>query len=127
MHVVEAFVDVDKRAVVSDVLVDLDLALEVVCGETHNLSPKYGHEEIESIPSTSPGISVRPLTPPKAVPRQVRPVTSWNLIKSVSEKAPMYSYATCGRVEISWPAAATPMTVLIPQPLWQASRAARMT
>ena len=46
--------------------------------------------------------------PPKAVPFQVRPVTSWN-----------------GRVEISCPAAATPMMVDTPQPLWQLSRAAR--
>jgi len=45
--------------------------------------------------------------PPNADPRQTRPVTSWN-----------------GRVEISWPAAATPMMTDSPQPLWQASRAA---
>ena len=31
MHVVEAFVDLGELAVVGDVLVDLDLALEVVC------------------------------------------------------------------------------------------------
>lgn len=37
----------------------------------------------------------------------MRPVTSWK-----------------GRVEISCPAAATPMMTLVPQPLWQASRAA---
>src|SRR5262245_26571610 len=40
--------------------------------------------------STIFGTSVRPRAPPKAVPIQVRPVTSWN-----------------GRVEISCPAAAT--------------------
>lgn len=45
--------------------------------------------------------------PPKAVPFQTRPVTSWN-----------------GRVDISCPAAATPMMVDTPQPLWQDSRAA---
>lgn len=45
--------------------------------------------------------------PPKAVPFHVRPVTSWK-----------------GRVEISCPAAATPMMTLVPHPLWQASRAA---
>ena len=38
------------------------------------------------------GTSVRPRAPPKAVPFQTRPVTSWN-----------------GRVAISWPAPATPM------------------
>ena len=45
--------------------------------------------------------------PPKAVPFQVRPVTSWK-----------------GRVEISCPAAATPIIVDTPQPLWQDSKAA---
>lgn len=43
--------------------------------------------------------SVRPLTPPNADPCHLRPVTSWN-----------------GRVEISLPAAATPMMVETPQP-----------
>lgn len=38
--------------------------------------------------------------PPNAVPFQVRPVTSWN-----------------GRVEISWPALATPIITDTPQPL----------
>lgn len=46
-------------------------------------------------------------SPPKAVPFQTRPVTSWN-----------------GLVEISCPAPATPMMILSPHPLWQASRAA---
>ena len=32
VHVVEALVDLSERAVVGDVLVDLDLALEVVWG-----------------------------------------------------------------------------------------------
>src|SRR4051794_7812611 len=49
--------------------------------------------------STIFGTSVRPLAPPKAVPRQTRPVTSWN-----------------GRVAISWPEAATPMMIDSPQP-----------
>src|ERR1051325_10979974 len=42
--------------------------------------------------STIFGTSRRPLAPPNAVPIHWRPVTSWN-----------------GRVEISWPAPATPM------------------
>jgi hypothetical protein len=50
--------------------------------------------------STIFGTSVRPRAPPKAVPRQLRPVTSWN-----------------GRVEISCPAGATPMMIDSPQPL----------
>ena len=50
--------------------------------------------------STIPGNWLRPRTPPKAVPRQLRPVTSWK-----------------GRVPISCPAPATPMMMLSPQPL----------
>jgi hypothetical protein len=46
--------------------------------------------------STILGTSVRPLAPPKAVPFQTRPVTSWK-----------------GRVRISWPAPATPMIGLL--------------
>jgi hypothetical protein len=40
----------------------------------------------------------------------MRPVTSWK-----------------GRVEISFPASATPMMMLVPQPRWQHSRAVRIT
>src|SRR3546814_8043552 len=60
--------------------------------------------------STILGTSVRPFAPPNAVPRQLRPVTSWK-----------------GRVEISLPASATPMMMLVPQPRWQASSACRIT
>src|SRR5690606_12712573 len=60
--------------------------------------------------STIFGTSVRPRAPPKAVPFQTRPVTSWN-----------------GRVEISCPAPATPTMMLSPQPRWQLSSAWRMT
>ena len=56
--------------------------------------------------STIFGTSVRPRAPPKAVPLQTRPVTSWN-----------------GRVAISWPEPATPMMMLSPQPRWQHSSA----
>src|SRR5580704_2343442 len=53
---------------------------------------------------------VRPRAPPNAVPFHTRPVTSWN-----------------GRVAISAPAGATPMTIDWPQPRWHASSAARIT
>src|SRR4051812_5035127 len=59
--------------------------------------------------STIFGTSVRPLAPPKAVPRHTRPVTSWK-----------------GRVAISRPASATPMMIDSPQPRWQHSSAWRM-
>src|SRR3546814_134704 len=51
--------------------------------------------------STIVGTSVRPRAPPNAVPFHTRPVTRWN-----------------GRVAISLPASATPMTTLVPQPRW---------
>lgn len=35
MHVVESLVDFRKFAVVGDVFVDLELALQVVCGKLH--------------------------------------------------------------------------------------------
>src|SRR3546814_20424880 len=57
-----------------------------------------------------PGSSVRPLTPPKAVPSHLRPVTSWN-----------------GRVLISCPAPATPMITDWPQPRCAHSNAPRIT
>src|SRR3954454_8312382 len=60
--------------------------------------------------STILGTSVRPRAPPNAVPFQTRPVTSWN-----------------GRVEISLPDSATPITTETPQPRWHASSACRMT
>ena len=60
--------------------------------------------------STIRGTSVRPRAPPNAVPFQTRPVTSWN-----------------GRVAISWPAPATPMMTLTPQPRWQHSSAWRIS
>merc|ERR1719213_456208 len=60
--------------------------------------------------STSIGTCGFDFQPPNAVPFQVRPVTSWN-----------------GRVEISWPAAATPITTDVPQPRAEASRAERIT
>jgi hypothetical protein len=60
--------------------------------------------------STIFGTSVRPRAPPKAVPFQTRPVTSWN-----------------GPVLISCPAPATPMMTDSPQPLWQHSSAWRIT
>ena len=60
--------------------------------------------------STIRGTSVRPRAPPNAVPFHTRPVTSWN-----------------GRVAISWPAPATPMITLTPQPRWQHSSAWRIS
>lgn len=60
--------------------------------------------------STSSGTSVLLLKPPNAVPFHVLPVISWN-----------------GRVAISCPAGATPITQDWPQPRCAHSRALRIT
>jgi hypothetical protein len=57
-------------------------------------------EQRGPLPSHTLGTSERDFQPPKAVPTQRRPVTSWK-----------------GRVAISLPDAATPMTQLVPHPL----------
>ncbi len=76
MHIMETCIDLGQDAMVGDILVNLNLAPKIVC---------RGYEYFKDTkafqfpPSTRPGISVLPLTPPKALPRQVRPVTSWKL------------------------------------------------
>lgn len=61
------------------------------------------------------------------------PCPSGNQLESIrrvginDRKVEAKERTTYGRVEISFPAAATPITVETPHPLWQASRAARMT
>ena len=84
MHVVEALVDVREVPVVGDVFIHLHLAGQVVW-KMAQLTKSTVDTTKSLLPSTSPGNSVRPLTPPKAEPRHVRPVTSWNL-SNVSEE-----------------------------------------
>ena len=81
MHIVEALVNFCERPMVRDVLVNLYCALEVVWIHMTSSEDSVKRTEMNGkhSPSTRPGSSVRPLTPPKALPRQVRPVTSWNL------------------------------------------------
>ena len=70
----------------------------------------------EDIPSTIPGISVLPLTPPNADPLHTRPVTNWNLFVRFYILDPMQR-KPYGRVAISAPAGATPIMVDTPHPL----------
>lgn len=90
----------------SYVVVHRELALEVVVDETRKSEggdkrkPSVEAQEMPLRPRERETHSVRPLTPPNADPCHLRPVTSWN-----------------GRVEISLPAAATPMMVETPQPV----------
>jgi hypothetical protein len=81
VHVVEPFVDLLEITVVSDKLVDPELSVHVICrGTSEAVVSKhvYAHcckSTLVNVPPTMPGNSVRPLTPPKADPRQTRPVT----------------------------------------------------
>lgn len=74
MHVVESFVNFFEFATVGDVLVNLEPTTEIVWLRQTLMSTLVSSHGIDG-PSTRPGSSVRPFTPPKAVPRQTRPVT----------------------------------------------------
>src|SRR6185503_8753304 len=90
VHQVEALVDLLELQHMGDHRVDRDRPIHVHVDDLRHVGPAFA--------------------PPNAVPRQLRPVTSWN-----------------GRVEISFPASATPMMMLVPQPRWQHSSAVRIT
>lgn len=107
MHVVKALVDVLKGLVVSHKFVNPQLAIQVVLHDTRKLG---------STLDTSKGGSL-----PRSSSDQLEAIPS----VSFSDRCNVMS--THGRVEISAPAGATPMMLHTPQPLWQHSRAARMT
>ncbi len=74
MHVMETFIDIFELPVVCDIFVNLECSCQITC---RILASTIHCNEVDRVYtlSTNPGISVLPLTPPKAVPRQVRPVT----------------------------------------------------
>jgi hypothetical protein len=75
LHVLEALVDIVERLCVGYELVNPEGSVHIVWRSASNLPGIMPR----SSPSTIPGSSVRPLTPPNADPFHVRPVTSWNL------------------------------------------------
>ncbi len=75
LHVAESRVDIVELPVVRDKLVDPERALHVVCGKEGRQIEWRNPMKVCYTPSTMPGSSVRPLTPPKAEPFHVRPVT----------------------------------------------------
>ena len=99
MHIMETVVDFRECTVVRNVLINLDLSGEVVY---EFLQSGFYDKKARNEPFTRIGSSVLPLTPPKAVPRHVRPVTSWNLdvYVNICEDAKSLGF-TYGRVEIS--------------------------
>ena len=127
MHVMKASVDLSKCPVMSNVLVDLDFTLEIIWNrglvhsstanslvqtfdETRNFSAALDSSECCASPCSSSDQL-------EAVKASVKFILLFEV----------WSKRMYGRVEISWPAAATPMTVETPHPLWQASRAALIT
>lgn len=66
-------------------------------------------------------------TTPCAASHKLEPMEYHDTLLNLSTEESKPREWTYGLVEISCPAAATPMIVLTPQPLWQASRAWRMT
>lgn len=78
MHVFKAFVNIRQSGGMSDIFVNFNFTGEVIYESKKKVSSK-NLDEWRNVPSTRPGISVLPLTPPNALPRHVRPVTSWNL------------------------------------------------
>jgi len=83
VHIIETLVDIIQFSVMSDIFVNLNFSIKVIFGKKEKkvnlLLFFFSQSHLGQLPWTSPGISVLPLTPPKAVPRQTRPVTSWNL------------------------------------------------
>lgn len=83
VHVVKALVDFLELLIVGNKLVNHKSTRKIVCHQSQLTTSSPSAPlciEVRGIsPSTIPGISDRPLTPPKADPRQTRPVTSWNL------------------------------------------------
>lgn len=94
VHIIETLVDIIQFSVMSDIFVNLNFSIKVIFGKKEKKSTSYffffSQSHLGQLPWTSPGISVLPLTPPKAVPRQTRPVTSWNL-EGVKKKNSCYN------------------------------------
>lgn len=109
LHLFEGCVDGRQRLTVGDELIHLELAVQVVVHETGQLSAALNTTKSTSLPHTTGN--------------QLEGYTT-ELVRGKRDKGRV---SNLRRVEISWPAAATPMMMLSPQPLWQASRAARIT
>ncbi len=135
MHVVEAFGDVCQCPVVSHVLVNLDFSLQVICHSQAHVCSQISHTQSgEYKPQLTFNQARKLSTSLYATESGAAPSTPSHKLEAIpSTKFLLGSYLryrtinTHGRVDISWPAAATPMTVLTPQPLWHASSAERIT
>ena len=112
VHVVEGLVDAAEGLAVGDELVDLQLAGHVVVDQVGKLSAALDAAEGAALPHAA-GDELECCEEVSICTESSR--RFFSLEKDLR------------RVAISWPAAATPMMMLSPQPLWQASSALRMT
>ena len=112
VHVVEGLVDAAERLEVGDELVNLQLAGHVVVDQVGKLSAALDAAEGAALPHAA-GDELECCEEVSICTESSR--RFFSLEKDLR------------RVAISWPAAATPMMMLSPQPLWQASSALRMT
>src|SRR5271156_1842242 len=108
MHIVEGSVNVSQWLSMRNELVHLQLAVHIVGHEIWELCPSLDTSERATLPYTA-----------------CDKLESWR--KYISYEPHAYQGVHPRLVEISCPAAATPMIMLWPHPLWQASSAARMT
>jgi hypothetical protein len=124
LHVAKGLVDLVEGLAVRDELVDLEVTLHVVGDEAGQLRAALDAAEGAAFPYAARD------------ELEGWEELAWcgeDLGKARGEEGEGMEMDRRGegldvrRVAISWPAAATPMMMDSPQPLWQASRAARMT
>lgn len=107
LHDFKGLVKILERLTMGDKLVDLELTLHVVINEIWKLAAAFDTTKGTASPNTTGD--------------------ELECCSCVSLYYQVVGRRGLRRVEISCPAAATPMTILCPQPLWQASSAARIT
>jgi hypothetical protein len=142
MHVMESLIYVRKVPAMSDVFVNLKCSLKIIylrvvsgyqtrqvfsltINKTRDFSPSFDSAKGGSTPSSSSYLLDVEFT-------HIFWTGRWPPYKLKSElKSKHHDLVgmsrTHGRVQISCPAAATPIMVDTPHPLWHASRAARIT
>lgn len=108
VHDLKSIVNLSQLLAVRDELVHLQTALEVIRDKTGELRSSFYTTERAASPSASG--------------YKLEGCNISQLLQNSQGEA-----RNARRVWISWPAAATPIMMLCPQPLWQASKAALIT
>lgn len=110
LHVLEGLVDLVQRLAVGNEFVNLEITVEVILDKTWKLRAALHTTKCTSLPYTSSD----------QLECYSKSVSGWTSSRK-------HIWGNLRLVEISCPAAATPMIIDSPQPLWHASSAARMT